>query len=81
MVPSSETAEAPVEIPEDLTPQEVRDLIARLSDEEVREIVIKQLDKVAIDGENQRYTTEPNTGFWRRFGVGFLRMLPIESLL
>jgi putative cardiolipin synthase len=35
----------------------------------------------SIDGENLRYTTEPNTGFWRRFGVGFLGMLPIESLL
>jgi len=33
------------------------------------------------DGEQQRFTTEPDTGFWRRFGVGFLRMLPIESLL
>jgi putative cardiolipin synthase len=28
-----------------------------------------------------RYTTEPNTSFWRRFGVGFLSLLPIESLL
>ncbi|MCP4471149.1 MAG: hypothetical protein GY815_10765 [Gammaproteobacteria bacterium] len=35
----------------------------------------------SIDGVDYRYTTEPNTGFWRRFGVGFLRMLPIESLL
>jgi len=35
----------------------------------------------SIDGENHRYTTEPNTGFWRRFGVGFMGMLPIESLL
>ena len=33
------------------------------------------------DGKEARYTTEPNTGFWRRFGVGFLRMLPIEPLL
>ena len=32
------------------------------------------------DGE-KRYTTEPNTSFWRRFGVGFLSLLPIESLL
>ena len=32
------------------------------------------------DGE-VRYTTEPNTGFWRRFGVGFLAILPIEYLL
>jgi len=35
----------------------------------------------SIDGEKYRYTTEPNTGFWRRFGVGFLGLLPIESLL
>ena len=34
-----------------------------------------------VDGEEMRYTTEPNTGFWRRFGVGFLGLLPIESLL
>jgi len=47
MIPSAESAEAGVTIPEDLTQQEVRDLVARLSDEEVRELVIKQLDKVA----------------------------------
>jgi len=35
----------------------------------------------SIDGLDYRYTTEPNTGFWRRFGVGFLKLLPIESLL
>ena len=33
------------------------------------------------DGVEERYTTEPFTGFWRRFGVGFLSLLPIESLL
>jgi putative cardiolipin synthase len=27
------------------------------------------------------YTTDPHTGFWRRFGVGFLGILPIEWLL
>jgi len=35
----------------------------------------------SVDGVDQRYTTEPNTGFWRRFGVGVLRLLPIEWLL
>jgi putative cardiolipin synthase len=35
----------------------------------------------SIDGVDYRYTTEPNTGFWRRFGVGFVKLLPIESLL
>jgi len=34
----------------------------------------------SIDGKNYRYTTEPNTGFWHRFGVGFLSLLQIESL-
>ncbi len=33
------------------------------------------------DGETRIYTTEPNTGFWRRLGVGLLRLLPIESQL
>jgi len=35
----------------------------------------------SIDAVDYRYTTEPNTSFWRRFGVGFLKLLPIESLL
>jgi putative cardiolipin synthase len=35
----------------------------------------------SVDGIDQRYTTEPNTGFWRRFGVGVLCLLPIEWLL
>jgi len=34
-----------------------------------------------IDGNKRVFTTEPNTGFWRRFGVGILRLLPIESQL
>ena len=38
---------APVELPENLTRQEVRDLIARMSDDQVRELIIAQLDKVA----------------------------------
>ena len=40
-------AAAPVELPENLTRQEVRDLIARMSDDQVRELIIAQLDKVA----------------------------------
>ena len=31
------------------------------------------------DGQPVTWDTEPNTGFWRRFGVGFLRIMPIES--
>ncbi len=34
-----------------------------------------------IDGVTNRYTTEPNTGFWRRFGVNLLKLMPIESQL
>jgi putative cardiolipin synthase len=33
------------------------------------------------NGVAQTYTREPKTSFWRRFGVGFLRLFPIESQL
>jgi putative cardiolipin synthase len=32
-----------------------------------------------VDGEMQSLKHEPYTGFWKRFGVGFMRILPIES--
>ena len=32
-------------------------------------------------GEQVVYTHEPNTGFWRRLGIGFMSILPIESQL
>ncbi len=33
------------------------------------------------NGEEIRFDTEPHMGFWKRFWVGFLRMLPIEGQL
>ena len=33
------------------------------------------------DGEPHVFTSEPHTGFWRRFGVSLLCLLPIESQL
>ena len=33
------------------------------------------------DGKPVEYDHEPHTGFWRRFGVGILRILPVESQL
>ena len=33
------------------------------------------------DAKPVTFDVEPHTGFWRRFGVGFLRLLPIESQL
>ena len=32
-----------------------------------------------IDGEQTTLTTEPYTGFWKRFGTSFMRLMPIES--
>jgi len=43
---STEQTAAPVEIPENLTQEQVRDLIARMSDDQVRELIITQLDKL-----------------------------------
>lgn len=34
-----------------------------------------------IDGEEKTFDVEPNTGFWRRMGIGFLSIFPIESQL
>ena len=32
-----------------------------------------------VDGKQQTLYVDPYTSFWKRFGVGFMRMLPIES--
>lgn len=34
-----------------------------------------------VDGEEKTFTADPYTGFWRRFGIGFMGLLPIESQL
>jgi putative cardiolipin synthase len=33
------------------------------------------------DGQPVTFNTDPYTGFWRRFGIGFMGLLPIESQL
>ena len=48
MVPSSEPVAETIEIPENLTQEQIRDLVARLPDDQVRELMISQLDKLAI---------------------------------
>ena len=34
-----------------------------------------------VDGKPETFDAEPYTGFWKRLGIGFLRLLPIESQL
>jgi putative cardiolipin synthase len=34
-----------------------------------------------VDGKAKTFDVDPYTGFWRRFGIGFLSILPIESQL
>jgi putative cardiolipin synthase len=34
-----------------------------------------------VDGEEKVFNVDPYTGFWRRFGIGFMGLLPIESQL
>jgi hypothetical protein len=33
------------------------------------------------NGKPIAFDADPYTGFWRRFGVGFMGLLPIESQL
>lgn len=47
---AGKTAKAPA-LPENLTPDEVRSLLSRLSDAEVRALLLQQLDKVATEEE------------------------------
>ena len=49
MIPTDTGEATSVEIPEDLTREQVRDLIARLSDDQVRQLIISQLDKLALE--------------------------------
>jgi putative cardiolipin synthase len=34
-----------------------------------------------VDGKELTFDVDPYTGFWRRFGIGFMSILPIESQL
>jgi putative cardiolipin synthase len=34
-----------------------------------------------VDGEQRIFNVDPYTGFWRRFGIRFMSLLPIESQL
>ncbi|MDX2417969.1 MAG: phospholipase D family protein [Xanthomonadales bacterium] len=34
-----------------------------------------------VDGKEKTFTVDPYTGFWRRFGIGIMGLLPIESQL
>jgi small-conductance mechanosensitive channel len=57
--------DASVQIPENLTPEQARDLIARLTDEQVRQIVISQLEKNAApktETDPSAYVSQVRTG-------------------
>ena len=34
-----------------------------------------------VDGTPETFAVDPYTGFWRRLGIGIMRILPIESQL
>jgi len=88
MVPSAEQPAATVEVPENITPQQVRDLVARLSDAEVRELIITQLDKQAtaptVDADPAVYIGQLRSGITIAMGAfkrlfssrGRLRQMP-----
>jgi len=56
MVAAGEQPQAVTEIPDNITPQQLRDLVARLSDAEVRELIITQLDKLATATAEESYS-------------------------
>ncbi len=73
--------------------EEIADKITSFMDEEMEELAFR-LELVPgsagtkhilwhgiVDGEQKTLTTEPYSGFWQRFTVGLMRLLPIESQL
>ena len=49
MVPATSAETTTIQVPDSLTREEVRDLVARMSDDQVRELIISQLDKLAVE--------------------------------
>jgi small-conductance mechanosensitive channel len=47
---AKDAAAAPAKLPEPLTPETARELVSRLSDEEVRKLLLQQLDRAAQPG-------------------------------
>lgn len=73
--------------------EEIAETLAVFMDEEIRDLAFRlELEPGyddteyitwygMADGNQATFTTEPYTGFWQRFMVGFMRLLPIESQL
>ena len=76
-----------------LTSKEIAEGMAKWFDESIEQIAFRLELKKEKDGleriywygmengEQTVFNVEPYTGFWRRFGVGFMSFLPIESQL
>jgi len=72
---------------------ELGDVMGQWFDDNIEEIAFrlelqKGRDKIERivwhgfeDGKPVEFNTDPYTGFWRRLGVGFMGILPIESQL
>lgn len=73
--------------------EEIAGNLAAFVDEEIEKLAFRLELKSApddlqyivwsgvLDGKETMFTTEPYTGFWQRFTVGLMRLLPIESQL
>ncbi|MGH6913738.1 MAG: hypothetical protein ACREH3_08545, partial [Geminicoccales bacterium] len=72
---AAESTAEPAALPQPLSPQTIRDLVARLNDDQVRALLIAQLDKAAA--ADQTPTAQPSDGLVRDFeaGVGKVRAL------
>jgi small-conductance mechanosensitive channel len=49
LTPATNSSEQPVTVPDDISPAEVRDMVSRLSDGQVRELLLQRLDAVAAE--------------------------------
>jgi putative cardiolipin synthase len=76
-----------------LTSTEIAEGMGKWFDENIEQIAFRlelRVEKENLEriywhglenGEQQVFNVEPYTSIWRRFGIGFMRLLPIESQL
>ena len=76
-----------------VTSKEVADILADAFDQMVEKIAFRlelHTDEEGIefiywhgleDGEERVWKADPHTSFWRRFGLGLVSLLPVESQL
>ena len=73
---TSSTGKAKVTLPDPLTPEAVRGLVSKLSDQQVRELLLERLDAVARGEAETKSSGSTGSSVSSRFGANSFRAPP-----